>query len=492
MAPNNKAVDETPPDVPLFLRKTYHMIDSCDPTIACWSDDGETFIVKDPSKFEATIIPQFFKHSKFTSFVRQLNFYSFRKIKYMDTLRLDPKLEAQTANYWRFKHDKFQRGKPHLLSEIKRMTGSKGGPAANKTPPAPVTSANGAGSEAMKSELDSLKKRIEEMNKNMTQLTSMVQKVTLSSSSKDEEEEAASKPPAASVVKQDGSVPHVPVGSKRKKLDTSLPESVPSLAQAAVSVAPPQPILPPDVVGSLDDTALIVRPDEMLSSNVDFEEILPMDLGGDEQVQLQPLDTSAQPVDTLYDFSKDLNGDDVALVDVCQNGDSADAVEDSTATHLLPDPSTGLPPTAFELASRSRPNRADPELMDRLSEALAVLPKAMQEQIVERLIAAITTTDLYTAPMPANVVPAGQQGESSAMEDDKSVASKDDQEKSSPAAVGEIGMPLAAATLAALLGHYSEQVKKQRSSSPSSSCSANKSKASRTGVKDIPVIPVHA
>ena len=46
------------------------MIDSCDPTIACWSEDGETFVVKDPVKFERSIIPQFFKHSKFSSFVR--------------------------------------------------------------------------------------------------------------------------------------------------------------------------------------------------------------------------------------------------------------------------------------------------------------------------------------------------------------------------------------------------------------------------------------
>jgi hypothetical protein len=46
------------------------MIDTCDSQVACWSDDGETFIVKDPAKFERTIIPQFFKHSKFSSFVR--------------------------------------------------------------------------------------------------------------------------------------------------------------------------------------------------------------------------------------------------------------------------------------------------------------------------------------------------------------------------------------------------------------------------------------
>lgn len=46
------------------------MIDSCDPLVAGWDDDGLTFTVKDPVKFETLIIPQFFKHSKFTSFVR--------------------------------------------------------------------------------------------------------------------------------------------------------------------------------------------------------------------------------------------------------------------------------------------------------------------------------------------------------------------------------------------------------------------------------------
>ena len=46
------------------------MVDTCDPTIASWSEDGETFVVKDPVKFERSIIPQFFKHSKFSSFVR--------------------------------------------------------------------------------------------------------------------------------------------------------------------------------------------------------------------------------------------------------------------------------------------------------------------------------------------------------------------------------------------------------------------------------------
>jgi HSF-type DNA-binding len=46
------------------------MIDTCPSDVAGWSEDGETFVVKDPTRFEQSIIPQFFKHSKFSSFVR--------------------------------------------------------------------------------------------------------------------------------------------------------------------------------------------------------------------------------------------------------------------------------------------------------------------------------------------------------------------------------------------------------------------------------------
>jgi HSF-type DNA-binding len=50
------------------------MIESCDTDIAGWDEDGLTFTVKDPVKFETQIIPQFFKHSKFSSFVRVRHF----------------------------------------------------------------------------------------------------------------------------------------------------------------------------------------------------------------------------------------------------------------------------------------------------------------------------------------------------------------------------------------------------------------------------------
>lgn len=34
--------------IPIFLRKTYKMIDACDPEICSWTDDGEMFVVKQP------------------------------------------------------------------------------------------------------------------------------------------------------------------------------------------------------------------------------------------------------------------------------------------------------------------------------------------------------------------------------------------------------------------------------------------------------------
>lgn len=58
-------------NAPIFLRKTYHMIDTCDPSIATWSEDGLAFVVKDTDKFASDIIGQFFKHKNFSSFVRQ-------------------------------------------------------------------------------------------------------------------------------------------------------------------------------------------------------------------------------------------------------------------------------------------------------------------------------------------------------------------------------------------------------------------------------------
>lgn len=65
---------------PLFLHKTFAMLKTAKPDIATWSDDGLSFYIIDQARFVEVVIPQYFKHNNFSSFVRQLNFYGFRKV----------------------------------------------------------------------------------------------------------------------------------------------------------------------------------------------------------------------------------------------------------------------------------------------------------------------------------------------------------------------------------------------------------------------------
>lgn len=46
--------------------------------IIAWNEEGNGFIIHDLAQFEALILPQYFKHQKYTSFVRQVIIH-FRK-----------------------------------------------------------------------------------------------------------------------------------------------------------------------------------------------------------------------------------------------------------------------------------------------------------------------------------------------------------------------------------------------------------------------------
>ncbi|CDZ96802.1 Heat shock transcription factor [Phaffia rhodozyma] len=117
--------------VPAFLHKLSRMVDDpeLDPYIH-WSEDGESFVVPNSETFSKEVLPKFFKHQNFNSFVRQLNMYRFNKV--MDDRQGSLKPETPTG-YLVYKGPNFRRGQADLLGVISRKGKQKASSAAAAT-----------------------------------------------------------------------------------------------------------------------------------------------------------------------------------------------------------------------------------------------------------------------------------------------------------------------------------------------------------------------
>ncbi|CAD8101160.1 unnamed protein product [Paramecium primaurelia] len=97
--------------IPAFLQKTYDILENPQlQDIVGWNEDGSGFLVKNVIAFQDQVLPMYFKHRNFASFVRQMNMYGFHKS------RSDLKENE-------FIHPHFKKDQKNLLKKIKRKSG---------------------------------------------------------------------------------------------------------------------------------------------------------------------------------------------------------------------------------------------------------------------------------------------------------------------------------------------------------------------------------
>jgi hypothetical protein len=97
-----------PGRVPNFPAKMHSILSRADlADVVAWMPHGRSWRVLKPREFEIRVIPTYFEHAKFSSFIRQANGWGFRRI-------------TQGRDRNSYYHEMFLRGLPHLCKMMKR------------------------------------------------------------------------------------------------------------------------------------------------------------------------------------------------------------------------------------------------------------------------------------------------------------------------------------------------------------------------------------
>ena len=97
-------------EFPNFLLKLYQILEKEEyKDIIQWGENGKFFVVKNVHDFTEKILPKYYKHNNYSSFIRQLNMYDFHKKK-------------SSQNEHIFHHQNFIKDQKDLMKSIKRKS----------------------------------------------------------------------------------------------------------------------------------------------------------------------------------------------------------------------------------------------------------------------------------------------------------------------------------------------------------------------------------
>jgi len=100
------------PPFPVKLHKILSNPENSD--IISWLPHGRSWRVLKPKTYEEKIIPKYFRHAKYASFMRQVNGWGFKRM-------------TQGPDHNSYYHELFLRGLPHLCLKMRRPTRAKAG-----------------------------------------------------------------------------------------------------------------------------------------------------------------------------------------------------------------------------------------------------------------------------------------------------------------------------------------------------------------------------
>jgi len=284
--------------------------------------------------------PKYHCSNNFSSFVRQLNFYGFRKIK-SDPLRLSDELQDEESKYWKFKHEKFQQGHPELLVEIRKSNSSSSSDNADKQDV-----------DSLRSEVKNLQSRMACMGREMEKMASLLSTVMQNQSMMQQNQQRT--------IEENNQNP-API-KKRKMMSapSPLPMNVPSKN-----------------VGSNDVEAF----DDL---SVDLDMFVP-----NQQPKPVPLASSRQSSMASFGsldnailgslFALD-SRDDIKTVQSGRKGGIS-----SMQNFSFPEKNAGASSAPVAEAAPTGPE-PDPVLMNKLRNALRVLPETLQQMFVDRIV----------------------------------------------------------------------------------------------------------